>query len=300
MTGRLRTFSRLATGMTLIEMLVSVGIIGIAAAGISGLMLLNNMSTHRLFNKVDNLNQARHVIERIGKDIRMARNVGDVYGITIQLDPGPPQPVNGTQGTNRFPVQVGVGGNNPHYGGGQTPINGWPAAPWPARPYQLSPQTLIVQVPVFDANGFPTRVAAGTGNPAVGSDQDNVDTLVYQIIPDPDFVPGPDKPQEFLLQVAGFSGSPSALRVSSNPPQTILKGIIGPTDPVTGQPKVFQYLDRYDLTGAPKDTPNDDKIANVTGVIMNLVIKRYEEGVSAASAVGLKSEMYMRNNRLRD
>src|SRR4030095_8414064 len=167
-------------------------------------------------------------------------------------------------------------------------------------PDELSPRTLIVQIPVFDANGFPTRVAAGTGNPPVASEQDNVDTLVYQIIPDPDFAPAADKPQEYLLQVAGFPGNPSALKISSNPPQTILKGIIGPTDPVSGQPKNFQYLNRYDSTGTPQDSWLGNDIANVTGVIMNIEIKRYDEGASGASTVGLKSEMYMRNNRLRD
>jgi type II secretory pathway pseudopilin PulG len=284
--------------MTLIEMVVSVGIVGIAAAGISGLVMLNNISTHRLFNKVDNLNQARQVVERIGKDIRMARNVGDVYGTTVQLSPGPPA-VNGTEGTNQFPLPAPVG-NNPFYSGGQTPASGWPIAPWPPRPYQLSPRTLLVQIPIFDANGFPTLVAAGTGNPPVAADVDNVDTLVYQIIPDPNFVAAPDKPQEYLLQVAGFPGNPSALKIASNPPQTILKGIIGPIDPVSGQPKIFQYLNRYDSTGTPQDTWSGNDIANVTGVVMNIEIKRYHEGVTAASTIGLKSEMYMRNNRLRD
>ncbi|HEY9869444.1 MAG TPA: prepilin-type N-terminal cleavage/methylation domain-containing protein, partial [Candidatus Obscuribacterales bacterium] len=103
------------SGMTLIEMLVSCAIVGLAAAGISGLMLLNNLSTHRLFNKVDNLNQARQVVERIGKDLRMARNVGDVYGANIELNPGPP-PVLGTEGTHRFPLPAPQG-SNPLYSG---------------------------------------------------------------------------------------------------------------------------------------------------------------------------------------
>jgi type II secretory pathway pseudopilin PulG len=278
--------------MTLIEMLVSCAIVGLAAAGISGLVLLNNVSTHRLFNKVDNLNQARQVVERIGKDLRMARNVGDVYGANILLHAGPP-PEYGTEGTNSFPLAAPAG-NNPHYSGGQTPPAGWPTTPWPARPYVLSPRTLIVQIPVFDANGFPSRVPAGSGNPPVSSDQDNVDTLVYQIIDDS------DNPGEYLLQVAGFPGSPSTLRLKSNPPQTILSGIVGPKDPLTGEPKVFQYLNRYDMTGTPKDTWVGNDIANITGVVMNLEIRRNDEGVSGASVVGLKSEMYMRNNRLRD
>jgi len=298
MSGSGRTPRLWQAGMTLIEMLVSVGIVGIAAAGISGLVMLNGISSHRLFNKVDNLNQARQVVERLGKDIRMARNVGDVYGQTIVLSLGPPE-IDGTSGTNQFPLQAPVG-NNPFYGAGQAPASGWPVAPWPLQPYQLSPRTLIVQIPVFDANGFPTRVPAGTGNPPLGSNQDNVDTLVYQIIPDPDFVPAPGKPQEYLLQVAGFPGNPSNLKIASNPPQTILKGIIGPIDPVSKQPKVFQYLNRYDLTGTPQDTWVGNEIANVTGIVMNIEIKRYSEGVAGASTVGLKSEMYMRNNRLRD
>jgi type II secretory pathway pseudopilin PulG len=278
--------------MTLIEMLVSCAIVGLAAAGISGLMLLNNLSTHRLFNKVDNLNQARQVVERIGKDLRMARNVGDVYGANIELNPGPP-PVLGTEGTNRFPLP-GPQGSNPLYSGGQTPPSGWPGAPWPGRPYVLSPQTLIVQVPIFDATGFPTKVAAGSGNPPAASDQDNVDTLVYQVVADP------DRTGEYMLQVAGFPGQGSALKLRSNPPQTILHGIVGPRDPLTGLPKIFQFLNRYDTSGTPQDTWLGSDIANVTGVVMNVEIKREQEGASAASTVALKSEMYMRNNRLRD
>src|SRR4029453_10748805 len=199
MSRRGRTPLLMQAGMTLIEMLVSVGIVSLAAAGISGLVMLNNISSHRLFNKVDNLNQARQVVERIGKDIRMARNVGDVYGATIEIYPGPPS-VSGTEGTNKFPLPTPLG-NDPFYSAGQTPASGWPVAPWPPRPYELSPRTLIVEIPVCDGNGFPTRVAAGTGNPPLASEQDNVDTLVYQIIPDPAFASAADKPQEYLLQV---------------------------------------------------------------------------------------------------
>lgn len=293
MRRRAHSLRKPGRGMTLIEMLVSCAVVGLAAAGISGLMLLINLSTHRLFNKVDNLNQARQVVERIGKDLRMARNVGDVYGANIELHAGPPA-VIGSEGTNRFPLPASAAGKNPHYSGGQTPPAGWPGAPWPARPYVLSPRTLIVQIPVFDANGFPTKVPAGTGNPPVSLDQDNVDTLVYQIIEDS------KNPGEYLLQVAGFPGNPSSLELKSNPPQTILSGIVGPKDPLTGQLKVFQYLNRYDTTGTPQDTWVGNDIANITGVVMNLEIRRDDEGASSATVVGLKSEMYMRNNRLRD
>src|SRR3990167_2663762 len=110
---------RVAKAVSLIELLVSTLIVGIAAAGISGALLLNNITSVREFNKVDNLNAARHAIERMGKDIRAARNVGDVYGNLILLYSVPPE-VWGTEGSNQFPSAM-----DPYYGSGQTPAGGW-------------------------------------------------------------------------------------------------------------------------------------------------------------------------------
>ncbi len=291
--------SRKARGMTLIEMLVSASIVGIAGAGVAGMLMLNALSTSRLFNKVDNVNAARQAIERLSKDIRMARNLGDVYGDDVLLFPAsagpPPQPaVYGTEGSVQFPSTL-----DPHYNNSQNPTGGWPAAPWPIKPYTLGSRTLIIQVPVFDAGGFPTRIARdqyGPGNPA--TPQDNVDTVVYQV------VDNPDEPGEYMLQVAGFPGSPTALRLATSPPQTMLKGIVGPKDPATQQLKIFQFLAKTKADGSPDDSvqitfpPSNGPLALYTGLLVNLELKSHQSGEIAKSTIGLKAEIYMRNNTL--
>ena len=317
--------------MSLVELLMTTLVMGIVAAGTSGLIMLNNMANMQVLNKVDDLNAARQAMERIGHDVRMARNVGDGYGVK--------NPLTGlVEGSDQFPVQEGNNGRNPHYGNGQAPSDGWPvqvsATPqlpaWPARPYRLSPQTLIVQVPVFylapqndptsgaynpgaiqdPQNGFPTAVGAAQGDPSSaavdppGATQDNVDTYVYQVLE------YPTGSGEYILQVAGFASlnstnpnKPSWMTMRSSPPETILSGIVGPKDPNTGVPKVFQYLDKTDPTGTPRDTvgpgsPTNTAITNVTGVIVNLEVKRDQAGANSSATVGLKSEIFLRNNRV--
>src|SRR5438093_11891933 len=127
----------------------------------------------------------------------------------------------------------------------------------------LSTNTLILQVPVFDDIGFPTSVGIGVGNPATVTAQDNVDTIVYRI------VPNPDHEGTWMLQVAGFPGINSKLKLKSNPPQTVLKNIIGPIDPDTGIPGPFQYVDRRFPGDRPKKTGDNGGTlnANLTGVV---------------------------------
>jgi prepilin-type N-terminal cleavage/methylation domain-containing protein len=290
--------SRFAQGMTLLEMLFSVSIVGLAAAGISGLVMLNSISSVRLFNKIDNLNAARQIVERIGMDVRMARNVGDVYGMTSAI-PGY------TEATDQFPLQS-PSGKNPLYNSGQMPPaqygGAFPSSPWPNKPYRLSSQCLIVQVPVFDQFGFPTTVTAnqyGAGNPAVNSD--NVDTLVYQLVPDP------DNAGEFMLQGACFPGrlvwGPGCLNSPflSSPPQTLIKGIVGPMDDdPSDTPRVFQFLDRTDVSGTPinEQQISTATLTNITGVIINMELKRQDREKTQASTIGIRSEIFMRNNKL--
>src|SRR5262249_4799947 len=155
---------RMQSGVTLIEMLASCLIIGFVGAGIAGLVMLNGMSEIKMSNKVDNLNAARNAIERIGKDVRMARNVGDIYGQKVLLgtDPLTGQPMYGFMGTNIFPDT-----QNPIYSHGSPP-QGYPPAPWPSS-YQIGPTCLIIQVPVFDSFGFPTSLSSGFGTPALSN-----------------------------------------------------------------------------------------------------------------------------------
>jgi len=164
----MRVRGKLALGMSLIEMLVATVIMGIAVAGITELAFTSAKWTNRYTNKLDVTFAARQVLERLGSEIRMARNVGDMCA-------------TGT-GINQFPSS-----NNPYYGSGQAPPGspaGWPSM-WPAPPYRLDNQTLILQVPIFDKNGMPTKLPSGCPSPANTCDRPNVDTIVYKIIPDP-------------------------------------------------------------------------------------------------------------------
>lgn len=278
--------SRRSKGMSLLEMLVSVSIVSLVSAGIAGLVMLNGMASTRLSSKTDDVNAARNAMERISKDVRMARNIGGVFGAPVLLAVGPPE-IWGTEPSDEFPST-----SNPLYGAGQQPPGGWPSDPWPAKPYKLGARTLIVQIPVFDANGFPTMIRAGTGNPVTPVNSDNLDTLVYQVLPDP------SAPGEYMMQIAGIPGSPTSLKMMTNPPQTILKGIVGPKDPETGEVVCFQYLDRTDPSGTPITSLTIPQLGNVTGVIVVVEVKRADPNTSDSVTVACKSEMFMRNNKL--
>ena len=115
---RLMTPRRSPRGLTLIELLISTFIMSFAGAAVAGLLLLNNVTQVRVNNKIDNLNMARTAFERIGRDARMARNVGDITGTSVLLYAGPPE-VYGTEGSSSFPAS-----NNPLYNGGQSPPGG--------------------------------------------------------------------------------------------------------------------------------------------------------------------------------
>lgn len=270
------------------EMLASVVIMGIVTAGISQMMLMNSQGSWKLYNRVDSLNAARNAVDRIAMNVRMARNIGDIYGEGVTE--GEP-PVLFEYGTNYFPAP-----QNPMYGAGQTPPGGWPSSPWPTKPYILSNQCLIVQVPNFDTYGFPKKWAEGTGSPAAANDLDNVDTFVYMVLPDT------TNPGTFMMQVSCIP-SPNSTRPSMIPPKTILRGIVGPLDPDVQQPKVFQFLDvagiPLDYIGATTAT-YDGALSNYTGVIVNLEIKREQEEASEknSTTLGIKSEIFMRNNTL--
>jgi prepilin-type N-terminal cleavage/methylation domain-containing protein len=294
---------RCTGGMSLVEMLITVVIMGIIMAGTSEMVMINNSSSLNMLNKVDSLNAARQLVERIGKDVRMARNVGDIFGQLINSVTGmpysgampPPAGAAVTIGREYFPAEL-----NPNYGGGQTPTNGWPVAPWPSKPYTLSNTTLVVQIPVFDSNGFPTMIAKGVGNPTAFSNLDNVDTLVYQVLPatasDPNY--DPNTPTWIIQEAVfrGLLGGTFQNHVMLNPPVTIMSGIVGPINPNTGQPRIFQYLAHSG--GDPQDTVAAATLSDITGVVVNLEVRRKQEDVTDPQSLGIKSEVYMRNNTL--
>lgn len=289
-----------AQGSTLAELLVATLLLGVVAAGLVSLVVINNSQGQRLLNKVDGINAGRAVIARIGKNVRVGRSVGDVYGaIPAPVNPpinlvgiltglldlggldlsalGIPSMENGTitYSSASFPAS-----GDPVWGGGQAPTSGWPWTGLRPFPYVLSPQTLIVQVPIFDAHGYPLVQRGSVVN------WESVDTYVYQVLPDS------SNPGQFIIQMAGFPGVGSSLQITSTP-QTILRGITGPLK-ADGTASIFHYVSRDNPTTL-LDTVADNEVANVSGVVVTLEILNQSNGPQPAT-ISLKSEFYMRNN----
>ncbi len=283
---------RLSRGISLVELLVTLSIVMISMAALSEMAVLMTRASVTTTNKVDGLAAARFAINRISSDVRQARAVGDSYGTGAERV--------------RFPAVT-----NPKYGSlfGTAPTAG---TNWPPPPWTLSDSVLVLQIPVLYedpnnpsnlANGMPLMLPMDhfrAGVPPVN--MENFDTVVYQIVPDP------DRLGEFLLQVARFPGEqirqvPSKAVAAINPPQTILKGLTGPTTTASGSlPSVFSYLapqlSSVPFTSVSPSTVNPDAIR---GVGVDLQIKN--TGLTAQQGdgnypqfVGIHAESFMRNN----
>src|SRR4029434_2171106 len=104
-------------------------------------------------------------------------------------------------------------------------------------------------IPADPMNGFPMKIEIGTGNPPTTKLNPNTDTFVYEVLG------YADKPGRSVQQKARFPGLPPPLpgkrRPVINPPQTLLKGIVGPLNPTTGALEVFQYIDKTDPAKTP-------------------------------------------------
>lgn len=290
---------RSASGSSLIELSLTTIVMTFLSTAIFGLLLLTLSNSKKLQNNCDSVNAARGTIEKISKDLRMGRCIGDVYGQMVQVD-------NDwiVQGTDTFPSN-----KNPHYGAGQAPPNGWPVWVDNSQPssFQLSNTTLVVQIPIFDSNGWPLVVPVGSGNPVTTSPQDNVETHIYRVIADPDTT---SHPNEYILQWACLPGYNIAGTYDSaaaqKGPITLATSITGPLNSM-GQPRIFQFLNKLDTTGTPIDSiPSADinNIANYTGVIVNMEITKHEESAQINSkwqqpgVIALKTEIFLRNNSL--
>jgi type II secretory pathway pseudopilin PulG len=287
-----------STGSALIELMVATLLLGVVAAGLVGLVVVNNTQSERLVNKVSNISDVRQAVERIGRNIRMARSVGDLYG----LYPYPTDKLVDNHGTGGATTDSSILKQNsvntqaledgtvtlsastfpapgdPSWGAGQVPSTGWP---WPSLyPYSLSQQTLIVQVPVFDSSGYPVMWSGTAIN------LESVDTYVYQVIADP------SNTGQYLLQVAGFPGYGSSMQTSSIP-QTILRGIVGPVDS-NGRISIFHYVSNANPSSLYTDVP-DNVVSTISGIVLNLEVLRKTEGPQP-STIGFKTEFFMRNN----
>jgi type II secretory pathway pseudopilin PulG len=272
-------------GYTITELLITTLLIGIVIAVIGELVVVNTFAIWKTTNKSDAVNSTRWAIERISADVRKARCVGDHYALLIG-------------DLNQFPADVG----NPLYFA-TPPLGGWP---WSGAPYVLSPQCLILQLPVLfedttpgtgstnPRNGFPSMIPAGAlGSRLPVTNVENLETVIYQLVPDP-LIPG-----EYMLQVVRLPGAPiynyttAALppysveqlncspQVASslvNPPQTLVRGIIGPLVNGGPTPSIFSYY--YVTPGSlPTLLPQTASVPaplvpSVSGVALDLEVKK--------------------------
>ncbi len=231
--------------MSLIEMVTALFIMTFVAAAMTELCVSNNVVAFRTFSRLDGLIKTRRAMTAIDKDIRMASFFPNSYA-----------PTGGYPGDNGIAV--------------------WPI---PTPSYITSNQTLIVQVPEFDANDYPT-----------GQNK----TVVYCVLADKR---APGKGQ-FVLQRKDFS--------NSSEPQTILTGIVGPidsissSDPValTPPPVVFTRLTRtaplYSTSGT-----SDNILASLTnGIACCLEIHEANSSREdlTPKTIAIRREIYARGN----
>jgi type II secretory pathway pseudopilin PulG len=246
--------------MTLTELMVAGLLIGFTLAVVGELVSLNTFASTKLTNKVDGQVGCSRACRAIAENVRQARIIGNVYG---------------RENRNSFPDTTNA--NDPS---NLAPEGGWPTSPWPQPPYVLDGQTLILQLPVYYShtdsnnplNGFPLRLKKDqitTGVPAYSMEY--VDTVVYKVIADS----AADASGQYILQVARFSGRPKidncTLRPAINPPQTILKGIVGPITTGSGSamPTVFRYLSSP-VAIAALATPTDAQVNTLAGVSVDI------------------------------
>ena len=291
------------SGLSLVELLVVTVIMLLVSVAIFGMLTANAKISRRLENKVSAIESIRKVAEFIGRDVRMARSFGDIYGNMV---------TSGTmQGKLTSQTAGGAAGNalqfpdpatDPLYGSAGAPA-GW-TGPWPIA---LSRTTLIVQVPTFDANGFPTAIPVGLGSPPVGTVQDNMETHVYRVVPDPDTA---NHPNEFIMELWKFPGANPA-NLAANPasincppvsgPIILTKGIVGPMR--TNNLNIFEFVDSTNPNAGPVDasTINSTNMAAYTGVVLNMEVRNFNASATVVANQGeratipFKTEVYMRN-----
>lgn len=325
-------------GATIVGLLVAMLITGITAAGIMGLIYLSSSSNMRATNKSDSINSARTAIDDIGKNLRMSRVVGSLWvpiqPVVVQTSGvGPSTNIqsinfnaypsdssggaNGTNGSPHYPTAY-----DPYYGtapnGGYAPgaspqpsPNGWPTnGNWAqtdpgcsgGEKWACNGYCLIVQTPVFDANGMPLGLPIGTPTPSQVVPY--MDTTVYRVMPDTaaDAAPGTFILQKCVFPATNVPRPPDFNAATLETPHTLLKGITGPLDPNSGNPQIFQYIS----TGAnPGDPPifaptagagASTDIQNISGVSISFETLSQTAGTSNIAAMQYKTEIYMRNN----
>lgn len=310
------------SGTSLVSLLVATLIMALVATGIMGLVSLNTAESAKAFTRADSINASRVALDKVGRLVRMARNIGDVQGTTcvasdsyMLFPPGPSgdrfsvndNKVDATsvaKGTNcsssaLFPSTADsfYGPNAPAATSLNSKVASWPWGGGINNPYLLDQKTLIVQVQCFDPNGMPYCVTGSQKLPAT-------DTYVFKVIPDTNKIAA-GATKYYALQMAVF---PAAAGMTNAPPnmqagipQTLLTGLVGPLDS-NGEPAIFQYLSSpNDTVTCNFDRSNASGMANelvlptFKGVILNLMVMNVD-GRGKANVLTSRGEFFLRNN----
>lgn len=262
-------------GMTIVEMMVALAIIGVAVAGLTELSFLSTDWIDKFSNKVDASVATKLALEKIGSDVRSARNIGDCFE------------------KGNFKPAMFPSSENPLF------KSGLPSGALAS--YSVSDTTLIIQLPVVDKNGWPTLLPVTT-DPKRGP---NVDTIIYEVVADPESEPSGI--QKYLMRRLVFAGKHDA-EVAENitsgsticPGVTILKGIVGPLDKTTGKPVFFQALDQTMPAAPPAkfDTISTLSLPSISGIVVNVEVMR-NQGTSKRSVLtAFRSEIKIRNRSM--
>lgn len=295
-TVRFRHSKRTSKGATLTEMLIASLLIGFSLAAIGEVMVMTTLSANKLVNRSNAISDSRTACSRLQHDVRIARNFGDAYD--------DPTDSSALYQNNFFPCT-----DNPLY----TAETGDLVGGWGTAPYQLDKQTLIIQQPkllsvdssspLIGINGFPIKGTITGLN--------NLDTVIYKLVPDP------DQAGEFLLQRAVLVGEATIAESNDstmvNPPQTVISGIIGPL-PSNGDstPEVFSYwvrnaekvsspspLRKLDLSELDS---NPGATKYIIGVGMDLELRKPDSRTGNSNAayqqrMGIHTEAFLRYNK---
>lgn len=321
---------RSQAGDSMVSLLVATTIFSFVAMSIMGLMSVNVLETSKLNSRTDNMMAARFGMDKLARLVRMARNLGDIQGQVpltsnnyAQAPNGPTgdyfTAIQGDSGVTQAQVNAGTACNtsatfptvaNPDYSSGKPGYATFAGSPWGSSgPLQLSADTLIIQVPVFDASGFPVSSNSGGAGQRVVA----LDTYVYKVVPDPErTAAAKNEVNYFKLQVcvypsmSGNTNRPPGM--AAGVPQTVMSGIVGPVDPTNpSRCTAFAYINQNpSYAGGQMQTnfnrstaqgaTNEDNLVSFKGIVCNFHLMTMD-GAKRVTVMPLRTEMYMRNNQ---
>jgi len=184
MNNSLPTRHRNQHGMTLLEMLVAIAIMGVAVAGLTEVLWINGNFSLRIFNKMDNVGTVNQFLELLGKDVRSAGNIGNQFSSPMSdtYSNGGSYEVSNSVLVLQMPYVPTTTANA---------LEGYPPAV-PGRPFPVSAIDTVVYV----------------ADPSVG-------TITRYFFPDPNYLDGRSNTSTVMLNnlIGPFDTSGTNLRV---------------------------------------------------------------------------------------